>query len=128
MTFDWKELGVLADNLLTPAKTEAEHRTVVNRNYYCAFNVLRIICEAELGYNLGRHDVHKEVITFFSNHASKDFKSIGTTLLNLRNDRQDADYSANKKIDSGKSYSSKAKRERIYHLISEYNKNQPNAL
>jgi uncharacterized protein (UPF0332 family) len=127
MQFDWYKYLVLADTLCK-YEDEAAHRTAISRAYYALYNVL-------LQYITGvtRHkNNHRELINIFQdvNQWSKfrgaflgiderDIVYIGIQLENIRNLRNDCDYSSLSKISQKKAKQVCETVNLIFDIISE---------
>lgn len=99
MPFDPCLLLNLSSSLFQDDKydEEAKYRTSISRAYYAAFLISRTYLESKGWYFDPAGTVHKEVIS----HMKKDSTLVGTLLFKLRQDRNDADYNLDKKVEQG---------------------------
>ena len=72
--------------------TEAHWRSAVSRAYYAAFHVARLLLE-ELGFEVERGDrAHAYLTHRLCQCGHPEIGAAGTTLINLRRSRNEADY------------------------------------
>ena len=99
MSFAWAAYLTLAEALFreraTFADREACCRAAISRAYYAAFCVARNHARDNEALPLPRRDrgrVHQVVIDYYSNHTNQHHRAIGWALLQLRRQRNQADY------------------------------------
>ena len=81
----------LADEWLQ-GPTEAHWRSAVSRAYYAAFHVARLLLE-DLGFEVERGDrAHAYLTHRLCQCGHPEICAAGTTLINLRRSRNEADY------------------------------------
>src|SRR5712691_8879481 len=99
MSFAWAAYLTLAEALFreraTFADREACCRAAISRAYYAAFCVARNHARDNEALPLPMRDrgrAHQVVIDYYSNHTSQHHRVIGWALLQLRRQRNQADY------------------------------------
>lgn len=96
MGFSWKDYLDLANNLINDSRNntleEAYLRSSVSRSYYSIFCLARDFLENDKGISFSRNNIHKKVREEFITSTDVNEQMVGQVLLNLRDDRNDADY------------------------------------
>jgi len=91
--FEWSDYLAFATSLLaSPERSEAIARSAASRAYYAAFHKSREAVERKLQAQLGRRDLHAEVIRRLLERPETEM--IGVHVDRLRRIRSHADYDA----------------------------------
>lgn len=93
MPFNWSDFISLAENLIANKDDQASLRSSASRAYYGAFGRVRIYFSSKykLKDSLG-DGVHQKIIGTLKGSDNRKEYTLGNTLSQLRDSRNDADY------------------------------------
>ena len=90
MHFDWNDYIKLAEELAL-TQNQAKLRSAVSRAYYGVFSQCRTFCKKSMDKS---PDVHRKIIEKLKMGETREEISLGNSLSNLRDKRNEADYNS----------------------------------
>ena len=97
MPFEWTHFISCAEDL-SKKSDEASWRSSISRAYYGAFGKIRIYCSAKYSIRTSGDSVHQKIIQILKESEDQLEFSLGNTLSQLRDSRNEADYDSHARI------------------------------
>ena len=113
MSFDWGKFLEVAEKL-NQQKSEETFRTAISRAYYSVFCTIRNLKGFK---DYKQRDIHSKLIETLKNSHSNSDNFIGTTLDQLRRERNIADYNEDKIVNEMMSQKCIYMAQEIFKLI-----------